>query len=317
MRTTLELTTRRPFGTRAQRAAASVAALYVMLGIAWLVLGGRATHAVSLFGASTVANNISAATYVLISGGLLYVLLSRLLVAIARGEAQEVALATEARARSRERQQLVHRLLRAEEETRRGIARDLHDGPLQALTIAHMQVDALGRAVASLTDADRERLAGALATIRESADDIRGIVRALQPPLLAEVGLVAALDRHCADAATRSGREIAFVTDGTSATRITPDQATAVFRITQEALSNATRHTSAPIVVRLATPGRYLSVEIEDGGPGFMPEQEIGRGLGLLSMRERAESVGARFDLASSPRGGTRATVTLPVLPPV
>ncbi|GMU40088.1 MAG: hypothetical protein AMXMBFR23_09540 [Chloroflexota bacterium] len=313
--TTLDMTLRRPWGSRAHRAAASVAVGYVVVGFAWLVAGDRATHAVSLLGTSTAAHSISAATYVLLSGGVLYVLLSRLLVAMARGSAQEEALAHQTRARSRERQQLVHRLLHAEEETRRGIARDLHDGPLQALTIAHMQVDALGRAVAGLTETDRERLAGALATIRESADDIRGIVRALQPPLLAEVGLVAALDRHCADAAARSGRVISFVTDGSAATRLSPDQATAVFRITQEALSNATRHTAGPIVVRLATPGRYLTVEIEDGGPGFVPEQEIGRGLGLLSMRERAESVGARFDLASSPRGGTRATVTLPVLP--
>lgn len=315
MSITLGRITRRPVGSRAQRVAASVAVLYVVLGGVWLVAGDRATHAIPLFGAGPAAHNVAAATYVLVSGGLLYVLLGRLLAAMARGDEQAEALAAQARARSRERQQLVHRLLRAEEETRRGIARDLHDGPLQALTIAHMQVDALGRACANLSEADRERLAGALATIRESAGDIRGIVRALQPPLLAEVGLVAALDRHCADAAVRSGRQIALLTDGSNP-RISSDQATAVFRIVQEAVANATRHTAAPISVRLGTVDRHLTVEVEDGGPGFLPEQEIGRGLGLLSMRERAESVGARFDLTSSPRGGTRATVTLPVLPP-
>lgn len=286
---------------------------YIALGLLWLTAGNRVIESLVPEERHTLVHSLSHALFVLFSAVVLFLLLRTLLGALRGGVETQAALSEELRLRMLDQQQLARRLLVAEEETRRGVAKDLHDGPLQALTLSFMQLDASHRATADGRAAADDSLREVMATIREASEEIRGVVRALHPPLLAELGLSAAVQRYCAEVALRSRREVRF--EGPpSLPPLSDALSIALFRITQEAVANAVKHTPAgTIAVRLDQLEADVQVCVEDEGPGFDPSRPPavtgpGRGLGLLSMRERAESVGARLSVKSD-SGGTLVCV--------
>src|SRR5690606_34257523 len=154
----------------------------------------------------------------------------RVLAELRTSLAKQAALAGEVRSRAREQRRLAHRLMQAEEDTRRAVAKDLHDGPLQSLTLTFMQLDAALRPVDEGGPVDAERVGQAMSAVRSASEEIRAVVRALHPPLLAELGLVAALERHCNDSGRRAEREIIFRGAPTLPT-VGGQAAIAVFRI--------------------------------------------------------------------------------------
>lgn len=189
----------------------------------------------------------------------------------------------------------------AREEERRRVRRDLHDGigPLLSALGTHADVAALR------LERDPARVPELMARIRQIADDavtgLRRVVDDLQPVGLDELGLLGALEELASSLSSDEGR---VRITGTTGTSLPAAVEVAVYRIVAEAVSNALRHGHARLVtVVLAREGSQLALEIRDDGTGA-PETGT-PGVGLASMRDRADELGATFDFETSGRGTT------------
>jgi two-component system sensor histidine kinase UhpB len=204
-------------------------------------------------------------------------------------------------------------VLRAQEEERRRVARDLHDEVNQALTAILLRLEALAQdAPPGRADevAELKRLANS------AMDELLNLARQLRPAALDDHGLVAAIDAQLKQFSTRSGIQAALSTTG-DPSALDEDLQTAVYRVTQEALANAARHAGASRVeVDLAANGTGAELHVRDDGQGFdlaaPPSETSGAGLGLEGMSERARLVGGALDVRSSPGGGTSVTLRVP-----
>jgi signal transduction histidine kinase len=145
--------------------------------------------------------------------------------------------------------------------------------------------------------------------IQSTVADVRRIVEGLRPPALDDLGLVDAV-RQLADGLAPGGRP-AIQVEAPELTRLPAATEVAAYRIIQEALTNAVRHSQAQAVcVRIACQGGSLSLVVSDTGTGVLVPRE--GGIGLLGMRERAEEIGGTFAIEAQPGSGTTVTVGLP-----
>lgn len=222
----------------------------------------------------------------------------------------------------RELQQLSARLLEIEEEGRRRLSRELHDEIGQSLALLQIEISHAVAVAGPVPEAHRARLQRARALIERTVQTVRNMSVLLRPALLDDLGLVPALQFQLEDFLRRGSIDCQFVEENVAADL--PDQVkTSVYRIVQEALHNAEKHSGATRVkvsVR-QFPGRLIA-EIEDNGRGFSLDEQ-GRparatGLGLLGMRERAAIAGGTLNVDSSPGRGTRVRleIPLPAAPP-
>jgi signal transduction histidine kinase len=201
------------------------------------------------------------------------------------------------------------RLVRAQEEERGRIARDLHDGIGQTLTALTLTLDAATTGdpieTAQALDRSRELAREALADTRLAAEHIR-------PPRLAERGLASALR-----AMTAAPGGLVDVAIGPGADVRLPDAAELeAYRIAQEAVRNAVRHASASrISVALTRLPDGLRLEIADDGVGFDRAAIDPRRLGVVGMEERAAAIGGALDVESAVGGGTRIVLAIPAIP--
>ena len=209
-------------------------------------------------------------------------------------------------------QHLSWRLLSVQEEERRALARELHDDVGQQLAALKLNLGVLGRDPSD--PANQRRHLDCLEITDHILEQIRDAARNLRPSVLDDMGLPAALHWYARRQAERAGCEI-VVED-----RCPPLPAeieTAAFRIVQEAVNNAIRHGGARRITIVATvDDRRLSLAVRDDGSGFDPKGQVGgqgAGMGLSSMRERAELMGGRFTLGSQPGAGTTVEVTIPL----
>jgi len=202
----------------------------------------------------------------------------------------------------------------AQEEERRRLARELHDGTAQELATLLVRLRVLER-----TEEPHElrlRLGEFREVIARALDDVRRMALDLRPTMLDDLGLVPALEAHTRDMARRWGITVRFETQGLD--RRLPNQTELVaYRIVQEALSNIFKHSQATeATVTLILRGRELRITVRDNGRGFDVGRTLAsreRGLGLFGMQERAALVGGHLELASAPGAGTRVTASLPV----
>src|SRR4051812_7214713 len=213
-----------------------------------------------------------------------------------------------------ERRRRGQAVLRAQEEERRRLARDLHDEVNQALTAMLLRLEALSQdAPPERADevAELKRLAG------EAMEELLSLARQLRPTALDDHGLAAAIEAQLGRFAAQTGVETQMNVDGNPA-ELDEDIQTAVYRIAQEALTNAGRHAGAKRVeVELAVAGPGADLRISDDGIGFDPSapgasKARGGGLGLDGMAERARLVGGELDLRSSPGNGTTVALRIP-----
>ncbi|HUD72458.1 MAG TPA: sensor histidine kinase, partial [Dongiaceae bacterium] len=188
------------------------------------------------------------------------------------------------------------RLIDAEESERARIARDLHDGPLQkAILLRGIEGDGLAR---------------------ELVAEIRELCARLRPAILDDLGLVPALD-WLLDQASRQFAVLPSLTlrGMTEDDRLSPETEVALFRVTQEAVTNAVRHGQAKSIrVSLARDAHRLELRISDDGRGFSTAAGIPRGLGIPGMRERLRQIGGGVTVASSAGAGTVVTAFIPQL---
>lgn len=205
-------------------------------------------------------------------------------------------------------------LLQTLERERRLISYEIHDGLAQSLASAGMHLDACMHALDGSPAGTPERLrdlAEARRGIGAAIEEARRLINGLRPPMLDELGIVAALESLVIDA-TSEGMAVDFRVDDVLPA-IESDVATAIFRIVQESLSNARKHARCDLVrVSIVAAGDDVSVEVADDGVGFDPRQASGGGFGLEGIRQRARLFGREARIESVPGGGTRIAVLLP-----
>jgi signal transduction histidine kinase len=205
------------------------------------------------------------------------------------------------------------RLVSAREEERRRLRRDLHDGLGPRLASLTLKLETARNLLAHDPLAET-LLSDLIARTQEAVADIRRLVYALRPPALDELGLIPALQEQVLLYSDQGPHEIHIRLEAPE--RLPPLPAAvevAIFRIAQEALTNVVRHSHASrCMVRLALPEqeRLLEMEIADNGCGLAPPQNTG--VGLASMRERAEELGGTWEVVQGPTGGTCVQVRLP-----
>ncbi|MDP9380295.1 MAG: GAF domain-containing sensor histidine kinase [Chloroflexota bacterium] len=238
----------------------------------------------------------------------------RLLADLARqaGVAAHAVQLTSDLQRSRER------LVTAREEERRRLRRDLHDGLESRLAALNLQVGALRGLIRQDPDAAEETVAELRGEVRAAIADIRRLVYELRPPALDELGLVAAIRQRASQfymsEATEQHSVLQVTVDAPEQfTRLPAAVEVAAYRIAEEALTNVARHARArSCTVRLTIAEGELRLEITDDGVGLPANRRAG--VGLLSMRERAEELGGSCDIEMMREGGTRVLARLPVV---
>jgi two-component system sensor histidine kinase UhpB len=214
----------------------------------------------------------------------------------------------------RERRHGGRLVLRAQEEERRRLARDLHDEVNQALTAMLLRLEALAQ------DAPPER-SGEVAELKrlagEAMEELLNLARQLRPTALDDHGLGTAIEAQLRRFQARTGVKTAMRVDGDPA-ELEDDAQTALYRVAQEALANVGRHAGATRVeVELIATGETSELRISDDGDGFDPSsprsgESAGAGLGLKGMAERARLVGGELDVRSAPGSGTTLTLRIP-----
>lgn len=205
------------------------------------------------------------------------------------------------------------RLVLAREEERRRLRRDLHDGLGPTLASLSQRIDTASHLVAQQPEEAIALLQTLKDQVRTTIADIRRLVYALRPPVLDEFGLISAIRDHAIPAQQGSDVRIAF----TAPDHLPPLSAAievAAFRIIEEGLTNVVRHAGAhqcQISMELAERGDLL-ITITDDGQGLPEHYQAG--VGIRSMRERAEELEGTFAIQTRPTGGTRVHVCLPLM---
>lgn len=210
---------------------------------------------------------------------------------------------------------LALRVLEAQEAQRLRLAQEIHDGPAQALSNAIFQVEYIERVVGTDIVLAQTELGRLREQLRRELEDLRSFISQLRPPVLDAAGLDGALRDTIHLIRTVTGASITDDLDAPSES-LTDAERTVVLRIAQEALQNVRKHAGAASVsVRTRLDRRAWILEVTDDGSGFDVEEAAARGrrnFGLQFMRERADLIGARFDVRSRPGDGTVVRLAIP-----
>jgi len=214
---------------------------------------------------------------------------------------------------------LLQRLITAQEEERRRIAAELHDGVIQNMAGALFRLRLFAARSQDLSPESRQPLEEAEELINRSIGEMRRIISGLRPAMLEEMGLACALEEYVKTLERLGERHPVVELDIRMGAKPDPRVETALFRIAQEALNNAVRHSGCrKVQVKVEEKGDELLMEVADDGSGFDISgiyRREGKGFGIIGMRERAESLGGTLDVRSEPGLGTRINVRLPLVP--
>jgi signal transduction histidine kinase len=206
------------------------------------------------------------------------------------------------------------RLLEAQEAERARIARELHDDISQRLALLSVGFEQLQRSSPDPTGA----LHGSVEALHQQTLDIASDVQALSHELhsskLQVLGVVPAMRGFCSEISERQKVDVDFTHESVPRT-VPPDVALCLFRVLQEALRNAVRHSSARrFAVNLVGTSSALGLTVRDAGRGFDPDRALqDGGLGLTSMRERLKLVAGELSIESRPAGGTTIVARVPL----
>ena len=207
-------------------------------------------------------------------------------------------------------QELSAKLLRAQEDERRAISRELHDELGQAFSTILMEIENLQDFISEPAMESRLRSIRKLA--ENGVNETRNMALLLRPSMLDDFGLLPALEWQVREAAKRTGLNVS-IQASELADQLPEEHKTCVYRVVQEALTNSARHAQAT-TVQVSVSGRpnEIVLTVQDDGCGFDAARV--RGLGLLGMEERVHHLGGGFSIDSSPGRGTRLNVRLPLL---
>jgi two-component system sensor histidine kinase UhpB len=233
--------------------------------------------------------------------------------------------AASVREKTDQAERLAAQVIMAQEEERKRVARELHDEAGQALTAV---IIGLERGLASMPEtyaADlpvqpRQLISNLRDLAAQTLDEVRKLALELRPSVLDDLGLVAALRQYVRSTEERSGlsAQLTLVGWDEDASRLPPEVETALFRIAQEALTNAIRHARATSVsVRLRRTAESVLLDVRDDGVGLraVPSAEVGEHLGMFGMRERARLLGGQLHATSVSPHGTLVHCSIPLNP--
>jgi signal transduction histidine kinase len=216
--------------------------------------------------------------------------------------------------RTAELQKLSNRMVHLQDEERRRIARELHDGTTQSLIALNMDLAAITKILPTPDPRVERKLSEAKELVQRCMDEIRTVSYLLHPPLLDDVGLELALQTYVEGFSTRSGIQVNLqLLQGLG--RLPKETEVAIFRIVQEGLANIHRHAqSSTANITLGRDDGDLRLEIADRGRGIPPAVLHGAngavGVGLPGMRERVRQLGGRCEIESG-NGGTTIRIVL------
>jgi signal transduction histidine kinase len=237
------------------------------------------------------------------------VLIAALLIQRKQRQRAEAELRTnqgELRSSYERNRALGSRLLKAQETERSRIAGELHDDICQRMLLLTIELETLGRA-----NRYEGPAADALTVAKDIAKSLHELSHRLHPTRLRMIGLTSAIDHLCADL-SRTGIAIRYTHDNVPAT-LPPEVMLCLFRVVQEALQNAIKHSKASeVLVQMGYGPDGLSLTVVDNGVGFDVDDAWGNGVGLVSMVERLDAIGGSVDVRSSPGTGTRVSATVP-----
>jgi len=227
---------------------------------------------------------------------------------ISKRKADEYAI----RQQREELRQLAGRLMTAQDDERRRIARDLHDDLSQKLAYLAMDLSKLA------SKPSFQELQNELRTLRgraaEAADTVRHISHQLHPSILDDIGLEAAVEQYCEEFEQRSGIATHFTARGVPES-LPRDVASSVYHIFQESLRNVSKHSQAQeVFVTLEFVGDVLRLTVKDEGVGLAPERlQTGTSIGIVGMKERAHLVNGKLSVESRLGQGTEVSVAVPI----
>lgn len=207
---------------------------------------------------------------------------------------------------------LAGRIMTAQDDERRRIARNLHDDLSQQL--AHLAID-IGKLAA---DPLSRELVADLRPLQlraaEAAETVRKISHELHPSILDDIGLEAAVEQYCEEFEERTGIATEFVARDVPGS-LSPEVASSIYHIAQESLRNVAKHARTDsVLVRLDLHDGAIRLKVRDNGAGLAPEQAGRRGgIGIAAMRERARLIDATFSIESGPGAGTEITLEVPL----
>ncbi|MCG3147035.1 MAG: hypothetical protein PCFJNLEI_00471 [Verrucomicrobiae bacterium] len=207
---------------------------------------------------------------------------------------------------------LTRRVLTAQEDERRRLARELHDEAGQALTVLKLWLVTLSEELPGTSAAQRQRLAEAAQLTDDTMDHLRHLAQDLRPPALETLPLAACLSGYCREFSQRTGLRVDY---HGSEVPVLPDEVNVcLYRVVQEALTNVAKHARARRSwVELWHRNGMVSLAVFDDGRGFAAPADKATSLGLLGMQERLELLGGRLEITSRPGAGTQLIVYIPV----
>ncbi len=231
------------------------------------------------------------------------------------GDLQEVSSQLE----SLQHKQLVaQKIIMVQEEERKRVARDIHDGPAQLLSNVVLKAEICERMIDIDLDKSREELRDLKKIVRESLQDVRKIIYNLRPMSLDDLGLVPTLQRYVTTFQEESGIAVSFQTRGTPP-ELKSVISTTVLRVVQEAINNVVKHANADsISIHIEFLPMEIKLFVIDDGIGFdtaklkEKDEDISSGFGLTSMRERVELLNGEMLISSEPGKGTRLNIMIP-----
>ena len=221
-----------------------------------------------------------------------------------------------------ELRRLSQELLRARDDERRNVARTLHDSAGQSFVALKMVLGSLRERLPEKEARSRELLESAIELAGGAIREVRTLSYLMHPPLLDEVGLASTLQWYAKGFAERSGIEVS-VDVPENFGRHSQEIETTLFRVVQEALTNAHRYSGSRTArIRLAIEGGQIRTEVQDQGCGMqlsLPTENLPAplGVGIAGMRERIKQLNGVFGIESAPGQGTTIRAILPLTPPV
>jgi len=208
--------------------------------------------------------------------------------------------------------QLTERLIRAQEDERQRLARDLHDDIGQRLSLLIIGLDRLKHQLSTDLRSEREQVAVALEAASTLATDIHGLSHQLHSSKLQHLGLKSALRELCVQMSRQHAIEVELSASN-APWAVTAEKSLCLYRVAQEALKNAAKHGGGSMIkVELEAMHGFLQLKVSDNGKGF-DVNNYEPGLGLASMRERMRMVGGTLEIHSSWGRGTEIVTRVEV----
>ena len=207
------------------------------------------------------------------------------------------------------------KIIQAQEEERKRVARDIHDGPAQSMANVVLRTEIAERLMShQQEELARQELKDLKKMVRRSLADVRQIIFDLRPMALDDLGLIPTLRKFIPEIAKRENIEIELVLNGIER-RLASGMEVAIFRMVQEILTNVIKHAKATLAIaNIEYADKYLRVSVQDNGVGFIEEEVIKNKnhFGLMGMKERIELLEGELEIQSEIDKGTTVTFTIP-----